>query len=283
MGIGVFVAFNLYTYWFTFYRHTETQQLTQNTATSTWQTYRDEEFGIEFKYPNDWEYVHVDGTDSNAVREDRTIYLSSKKEEMPGGGIGIQISSTTLENFKKDINKELVLIDSQVKIVNGHEWEIWTQKDDPSKLIYLNFHSKFDENHTISLSVINGTEGEALLDKILSTFKFIEPMATQQTSKGILKGHATIGPNCPVEREGIPCPPPPEAYTSRYIIVYKAGGQTEVARKNFDTKGNYQLELAPGTYIIKTLSGINYYASKTVEIKANQTTILDFDIDTGIR
>ena len=46
--------------------------------------------------------------------------------------------------------------------------------------------------------------------------------------------------------------------------------------------GNYSIELPEGLYEISQESGISRY-HKTIEIKVGETTILDIDIDTGIR
>ena len=103
---------------------------------------------------------------------------------------------------------------------------------------------------------------------------------------GILEGKVTVGPICPVERVGVPCPVPEEAYTSREVVVYKIDGTTEVARQHFTGDGSYKFELAPGTYVINTPRqgpGGSKDLPQTVIIKAGETLKLNFDIDTGIR
>jgi hypothetical protein len=103
---------------------------------------------------------------------------------------------------------------------------------------------------------------------------------------GILSGSVTVGPICPVERVGVPCPVPSVAYTSREVIVYAANGSTIVARKNFNPDGTYSFSLPAGSYVVNTPnSGIGGARNlpQTVTIKSGQTTTLDFSIDTGIR
>ena len=103
---------------------------------------------------------------------------------------------------------------------------------------------------------------------------------------GVLKGKVTVGPICPVERVGQPCPVPPEAYTSRQVIIYKTDGVTEVAMQNFSADGSYEFALPPGTYIVKTASqgvGGSKDLPQTVIIKSGETVSLNFGIDTGIR
>ena len=109
----------------------------------------------------------------------------------------------------------------------------------------------------------------------------------QNEATGTLQGHVNIGPLQPVVRIDEPTPVvPPEAYAARQIVVYAADGQTEIARVQIGTDGNYQVALAPGTYVVDLIrSGID--SSKNlpakVQIAAGQTTTLDVEIDTGIR
>jgi hypothetical protein len=104
---------------------------------------------------------------------------------------------------------------------------------------------------------------------------------------GVLFGHATVGPICPVERAGQPCPVPPEAYTSREVLVYDIDGKTIVSRQHFAQNGNYRFQLPPGEYLVDTVHqgglGSSRDLPKQVSIKEGQILKLDIDIDTGIR
>ena len=103
---------------------------------------------------------------------------------------------------------------------------------------------------------------------------------------GVLSGKVSVGPICPVERVGVPCPVPPEAYTSREIVIYKADGHTEVTRQNFRSDGTYRIDLPPGVYIVNILKsavGGSKNLPQTVIIEAGKILKLDFSIDTGIR
>ncbi len=103
---------------------------------------------------------------------------------------------------------------------------------------------------------------------------------------GLLTGHVTIGPNCPVERVGVPCLVPPETYSSREFLVFTSS-QKEVARFHANSKGDYNISLPPGTYtIVSAKTGMGFLSKNlpsAVIIKAGQTTTLNFSIDTGIR
>lgn len=104
---------------------------------------------------------------------------------------------------------------------------------------------------------------------------------------GTLRGHVTIGPLVPVHREGEPDPTPaPEVYAARQIVIYKPNGKTEVVRAEIDAQGNYEIDLPVGTYVVDiNRIGVDHAAGfpAEVDILADQVTILDVDIDTGIR
>ncbi len=103
---------------------------------------------------------------------------------------------------------------------------------------------------------------------------------------GILAGHVTIGPNCPVEQVGHPCTPSPETYAAHEFVVLN-GAQKETARFYAGADGNYSIALSPGTYTVTTAKTGFGYMSKdlpsTIVIKNGQTVSLNVSIDTGIR
>jgi hypothetical protein len=103
---------------------------------------------------------------------------------------------------------------------------------------------------------------------------------------GILQGNVTIGPICPVERPGEPCPVPCEAYQARKVMIYNNDGTKLVEQVDIDCTGHYLVELHVGEYTVD----INYLgidSSKDVptkiEIQARQTIEVNISIDTGIR
>jgi hypothetical protein len=107
---------------------------------------------------------------------------------------------------------------------------------------------------------------------------------TQTT--GTLSGDVTVGPICPVERVGIPCVVPSEAYTSREVIIFAKDGKTEIARKHFDSTGHYEFDLKAGSYVVNIpkqgIGGGKGLPGKVVVV-AGKITIFNFSIDTGIR
>ena len=102
---------------------------------------------------------------------------------------------------------------------------------------------------------------------------------------GRLAGSVAIGPICPVEVEGEPCPVPPETYAGVTVVVSDRDGRMQ--RFPLDDEGRYVADLPAGRYRV-TLEhdlGIPPGQSPTheVTILPGQTTVQDFAIDTGIR
>ncbi len=85
------------------------------------------------------------------------------------------------------------------------------------------------------------------------------PTEPTATTFGRLSGVVKIGPNCPVEQVGNPCPTPPDAY---------------------------KLRKTPAKYLVD-LKGVGIDRTgdlpKVVEIHANSVTTLNVNIDTGLR
>jgi hypothetical protein len=103
---------------------------------------------------------------------------------------------------------------------------------------------------------------------------------------GILEGNVTIGPICPVEHPGTPCPVPCELYQARKVLIYNSSETKLIAEADIDCTGNYSTELKPGMYTIDiTRDSFGHVSSvpQKIEIKEGQTVELNIDIDTGIR
>jgi len=103
---------------------------------------------------------------------------------------------------------------------------------------------------------------------------------------GILEGNVTIGPICPVEQPGNPCPVPCEMYQARKVLIYNSSGTKLIAEAAIDCNGHYWVELKSGGYTVDInrdsfghVSGV----PQKIEIRLGQTSELYIDIDTGIR
>jgi len=132
---------------------------------------------------------------------------------------------------------------------------------------------------------ISDTEIEYKLDSILKKGQLqTSQKVIQKIEVGHISGHITIGPFCPVEREGVPCKIPSEAYTTRSIIVYEADGVTIKEKVKIDIDGIYLATLNPGVYFLQVQpAGIGPGEKKKVIVTSNKTSVINFDIDTGIR
>jgi hypothetical protein len=159
----------------------------------------------------------------------------------------------------------------------------------------------------VELTIVGGalTSGEAIrLGSLTETTKKVGPYtlalitATPYTATitvshtssgasvmlGTLSGTVTIGPICPVEREGVPCDIPAEVYTSRNIVVYGENGMNVLKKEPLDTTGHFSISLAPGKYQLQIdPAGIGAGEKKLVTVTSGKTIVTDFDIDTGIR
>ena len=112
------------------------------------------------------------------------------------------------------------------------------------------------------------------------------PVDPSSRPHGRLSGVVSIGPNCPVEQVGNPCPTPPAAYQARKILVYDAARTRVLFVVDIDSQGLYLIDLVPAKYVIDFRGSAIDRSSqlpKAVEITANSVTRLDVSIDTGIR
>ena len=136
-----------------------------------------------------------------------------------------------------------------------------------------------------------------LIPGLILSFACSTHTSSTSLETGFLQGTITIGPLCPVE----PCNLPPEQiaeiYEARKVIVYEKSSLSKIAEIQLNADGEYSVALNPGQYIVD-VSAANGNALPldlsqrprfgnaiplAVEIFADQTTISDFDIETGIR
>ena len=105
-----------------------------------------------------------------------------------------------------------------------------------------------------------------------------------QKEKGILEGHVSIGPLCPVEPCNITSENLQKVYDATKIFVYSKDRKSYVKEISLNSTGNYKVELNPGIYVLDTDHiGIGKDIPKEVRIETGKTTILNISIDTGIR
>ena len=103
---------------------------------------------------------------------------------------------------------------------------------------------------------------------------------------GVVQGKVSVGPICPVEREGAPCEIPPEVYTSRTLVILSEGGKREVSSAPLHPDGTYKFVLAPGSYVLDMKrQGIDSAFELPHAFKLSRGEMFEFNlsIDTGIR
>ena len=104
---------------------------------------------------------------------------------------------------------------------------------------------------------------------------------------GILMGEVSVGPLMPVVGPGVVEPTPgPQVYAGRKLVIYDAKGKRELQQVDIAGDGTYRVELEVGSYLVDiNHQGIDFAKGlpATIEIHQDQVTILDIDIDTGIR
>ncbi len=113
----------------------------------------------------------------------------------------------------------------------------------------------------------------------------------KQTSQeaGFLEGVISIGPICPVET--VPpdpgCLPTAETFKAYPVSVWTSNGRRKITQINPALDGSFRTELAPGHYLVILENRQNRIGSSNlpveVSIISKDNTILNIDIDTGIR
>jgi hypothetical protein len=97
---------------------------------------------------------------------------------------------------------------------------------------------------------------------------------------GGVDGRVTIGPTCPVEREGSPCPP--GVWTG---TVRATSSDGDLHDTTTGAEGSYELKLPPGTYTVTpVLDGPGPPSARPQTVTVGTTMQhLDLQLDSGIR
>ena len=105
---------------------------------------------------------------------------------------------------------------------------------------------------------------------------------TPPPNTGII-GTITLGPMCPVQQDNQPCPDNP--FQATLTLIDERGNK--VMTMESDATGNFQANLAPGTYTLHPeppQQGLfPIAADQTVTVVAGQYTQVQVVYDTGIR
>jgi len=99
-------------------------------------------------------------------------------------------------------------------------------------------------------------------------------------------GMVHLGPQCPVETEGVPCPDKPAAGStvtvSRQLPGDSYAGGEVVARTTTDVDGDYRVAVEPGEYVVTADAGMS---CELMDVRVTADTYAEVDVpcDTGIR
>ena len=95
-----------------------------------------------------------------------------------------------------------------------------------------------------------------------------------------VRGVVLLGPSCPVEREGSPCPDTP------FVGKVRAVGEGVEVETDTDDRGAFTVRLEPGTYTMQAVvdgGGPPTAAPLEVSVRAHEFTDVTLTVDTGIR
>lgn len=294
------------------------------------QTYKNTQYGFQFSYAKAYE-LDPSGSQANFFKNEAKSLVSVSvpqslypKTNFGSANLGVAVQQKSVESS--------CLKASETEEINGtlfHRSEVdgAAAGTHYQTKIYRVFRNPdcFEVSLTVGIANIGNFEPGAVLevdendiwnklDQLLKTFKFTDsnPSATPAPipapaptptptpspsptsgANGTLTGHVTIGPNCPVEMlRSQGCLPPPGAFSSTRIVVYKPDGRTVVASQTPRPESAnsefavYSFSLPPGNYQVdyeRTGDFMTTHTLKPATIESGKTTTVDFDIDTGIR
>ena len=99
-----------------------------------------------------------------------------------------------------------------------------------------------------------------------------------------IEGLVTIGPQCPVLEEGVPCPDRP--YQAEITVLDESSGRV-VATFTSGVDGRFRVDLAPGRYVLdpgEPLLVDEPRAEKmTISVEAGRFTQVTIRFDSGVR
>jgi len=108
------------------------------------------------------------------------------------------------------------------------------------------------------------------------------PAGGDESGSGV-RGRVLLGPTCPVEMEGSPCPDEPIAG----VEVRATRDGEPVAEATSDAQGRFELLLDPGTYTLEAVVGPDTPGmfAKPVDVTVTSGAFVDVvvPVDSGIR
>lgn len=97
-------------------------------------------------------------------------------------------------------------------------------------------------------------------------------------------GRVVLGPQCPVEQEGSPCPDEPAEAEVRVMTI---DGADVVADERTDADGRFRIPVEPGTYTIQAFpleeDTIVFAKPQNLTVPEGEFVEVNVSLDTGIR
>jgi hypothetical protein len=102
-------------------------------------------------------------------------------------------------------------------------------------------------------------------------------ISTASAVKSGVHGSVTRGPTQPVCQPKSPCTTP----AAGIHLTFVRGSVVRHTRTN--RRGRYSIRLAPGRYTVRVAAAGASYSPRKVTVRARRMSVLNIDIDTGIR
>ncbi len=157
------------------YRQTHEQVKDKENNVPTWQTYKNEEYGFELKYPGDWGVIKVYDEDflvqpdKEGCRNASTITVNCVRLE-------INFNVQTFVDYEASGNTFKVIDPEKLKVSVLNNNSFWVLEDEAEGMEFKQFiiKDKYKRYYSFTSRMDVDNKEQQLIDQILSTFKFIE-------------------------------------------------------------------------------------------------------------
>jgi hypothetical protein len=153
------------------------------------------------------------------------------------------------------------------------------------------FWHNYCEINIYFISLVMGKFNYHINPGIIFLIYFLFALACDKNiqESGFLEGKISIGPLCPIEHDPPDpgCLPTAETYKAYPVGIFSSDGKHKITQVIPALDGTFRIDLDPGKYLVILESehfriGSSNLPAEVVIISQNKT-ILDIDIDTGIR
>lgn len=119
---------------------------------------------------------------------------------------------------------------------------------------------------------------------ILLTLASCAPAAEGRRPASGVAGRVLLGPQCPVEQVGSPCPDKPVAAE---VQVFEPGSDEVVTSRDSGEDGRFRIDLEPGSYellpVVSDAGGLPYGKRVQVTVESGEYARVTLSLDSGIR